>query len=148
MIWGCITSQQKGPMVVFEKEWGKVTGEVYRQHIVPVIHTFKGAVQLPILMEDGSTVHTARATRALHEQLGILRMVWPANSPDLNPIENVWRLLKYRISRRFPRTAADIRQYAEEEWAKLELPDFSKYIQNMRERCQAVIDAEGGPTKW
>ena len=75
-------------------------------------------------------------------------MIWPANSPDLNPIENVWRLLKYRVGKRFPHTDAEVRQYIEEEWAKLELSDFKKYIENMQERCQAVIDAKGGHTKW
>ena len=74
MIWACITSQKKGPMVMFEKSWGKVTGDVYRQYIVPVIHEFKKSVDLPILMEDSASVYTARATRALHESLGILRM--------------------------------------------------------------------------
>ena len=152
MIWGCITSYGKGPLVVFEKEWGTINGQVYRQHIVPVIHDFKryhsASVQVPILMEDGASSHTAKDTVALHEQLGVLRMKWPANSPDLNPIENVWRILKYRIGKRFPKTAEEVRQYAQEEWAKLELSDFSKYVHNMRERCQAVIAANGGHTKW
>ena len=134
--------------MVFEKDWGKVTGEVYRNNVVPLIHQFKKGIDIPILMEDGASIYTAKATHALYYKLGILKMKWPANSLDLNPIENVWRLLKYRISRRCPETADEIRQYAVEEWDKLELLDFSIYVRNIKERCQAVINANGGHTKW
>lgn len=99
-------------------------------------------------MEDGASAHTARATRELHQSLGILQIRWPANSPDLNPIENVWRILKYRVGKRFPKTEAEVRQYAEEEWAKLQLSDIEKYVNNMKERCIAVIQANGGHTRW
>ncbi|KAF2195764.1 hypothetical protein K469DRAFT_699386, partial [Zopfia rhizophila CBS 207.26] len=73
-------------------------------------------------------------------------MEWPSRSPDLNPIENVWRLLKARIGRRFPKTDAEVRQYLLEEWDKLDLDDFRKYVESMPDRCRAVIAANGGHT--
>jgi transposase len=89
-----------------------------------------------------------KLTKQYHESNGVHKMIWPANSPNLNPIENMWRLLKHRVAKRFLHTNPEVRRCVEEEWARLQLVDFVKYIGNMRERCQAVIDAEGGHTKW
>jgi transposase len=107
-----------------------------------------GGCQQGIIMEDNASIHTARLTKAAYTIQCITWMVWPANSPDLNPIENVWRLLKYRIGKRFPRSDAEVRQFLQEEWAKLEVKDFVHYIEQMPERVQAVIAANGGHTKW
>src|ERR1700744_4112374 len=101
-----------------------------------------------ILMEDNASIHTAKHTQSYYAYHGIIRMVWPAHSPDLNPIENVWRLLKYRIGKRFPKTDAEVQQYLLEEWRNLKPEDYMKYIESMPQRCAAVIAAGGGHTKW
>jgi transposase len=75
-------------------------------------------------------------------------MRWPANSPDLNPIENIWRLLKYQVGKRFPKTGDEVRQYLEEEWNQLSTADLEKYTSNIKERYKAVIAANGGHTSW
>jgi hypothetical protein len=67
---------------------------------------------------------------------------------DLNPIENIWKLLKHNIDKRFSHTNSEVRRCVEEEWARLQSADFLKYIGNMKERCQAVINAQGEHTKW
>ncbi len=73
---------------------------------------------------------------------------WLANSPDLNPIENIWRLLKYRIGKRHPKTEKNFRECIEKEWGEITALDTAKYTSNMKERCEAVISANGGHTKW
>ena len=70
-------------------------------------------------MEDEAPSYIAKATKVLYDRNDLLRMKWPANSPDLNPIENVWRLLKYRVGKRFPKMDEEVRQYIEEEWDRL-----------------------------
>lgn len=147
-----------GPLIFCEPEWGdtgSVTGATYRQHIVSVLHAFtKKYAELfpklpePIIIKDGAAAHRAHETLRMHEKAGFIKMVWPPRSPDLNPIENLWRLLKWRVGRRFPTTSEQVRAAVEAEWAKLCVSDFQKYCQSMPERITAVIAAQGGHTKW
>jgi transposase len=155
MIWGCITSHGIGPLVVFEKEWGKINGEVYCTKVLPHAYDYMAVYKQDhpllddlVLMEDNASIHKAYATRDVHTANGVICMDWPPNSPDLNPIENLWRLLKWRVGRRFPTTKEQVRQYVEEEWLKLDVRDIRKYVQSMYERCEAVIAANGMHTKW
>ena len=42
--------------------------------------------------------------------------IWPPNSPDLNPIEAMWNILKNRVADRHPQNKADLIKFAKEEW--------------------------------
>ncbi|ORY05493.1 hypothetical protein BCR34DRAFT_590906 [Clohesyomyces aquaticus] len=57
------------------------------------------------------------------------------------------QLLKWRLAKRFPNIDAEVKQHLKEEWEKIEVNDYKKYITSMRDRCWAVIKAGGGPTK-
>ena len=76
--------------------------------------------------------------------------IWPANSPDLNPIENLWHILRTNIKKRVPRPMRkeDLAVALQEEWAKLDMVTVNKLIESMPRRLQAVIDAKGGSTKY
>ena len=107
------------------------------------------------VMEDGAPYHkgVASVRRKQLEEYGWEGWgpgTWPANSPDLNPIENVWHVLKTRIRKRRPRvlTREALKVALMEEWENLDIEVINDLILTMPDRLQAVIAAEGGNTKY
>ena len=71
-------------------------------------------------MDDNARVHRARITDQYLEQATIVRMEWPARSPDLNPIEHAWDILQTAVSSRpvQPASVQELRQALLEAWIK------------------------------
>uniref|UniRef100_A0A667ZMM5 Tc1-like transposase DDE domain-containing protein n=1 Tax=Myripristis murdjan TaxID=586833 RepID=A0A667ZMM5_9TELE len=74
---------------------------------------------------------------------GVPQMEWPALSPDLNPIENLWDQLSRRVEARssVPQNLNVLRAALQEEWDAMPQQTISRLVNSMRRRCQAVIDA-------
>lgn len=103
------------------------------------------------LMQDGAPGHSARDTiEELHER-GIFPIFWPAFSPDLNPIETVWNWMKDYIEKKFGDVQLSydrLRAAVQEAWDELPREKLIELVQSMKQRCEDVIAAEGGHTKW
>jgi transposase len=86
-------------------------------------------------MMDNALAHKARTTRAQFTRDGILLMDWPANSPDLNPIEALWKLIKECIMKRRPRptTREAMVEAIHEEWDRITPEDLDRLISSMPE---------------
>ena len=70
-------------------------------------------------------------------------MEWPAQSPDLNPIENVWALLKIKVNNREPKTVKDLKKIIRKEWGDLQLEYAQNLVSTLPRRLNQVLTNKG-----
>lgn len=103
-----------------------------------------------IFQHDNCPVHTSRIVLQCLEDNGIQTLPWPANSPDLNPIENVWAIIVkklYQVNVRI-QNAEQLTEQIQNIWEEID-PEYTRnLINSMPRRLQCVIDANGGATKY
>jgi hypothetical protein len=152
MFWGCFHGETKGPGIFWEKEWGTIRTESYCEHIVPIIQGWITLNPGLLFMQDGAPGHAAQSTLDELRVRGIRFIYWPPYSPDLNPIEAVWNWMKSYIEDKWgpdTRLSYDqLRAAVKEAWDAVPVEFLRELINSMPARCQAVIDAEGGYTKY
>ena len=128
-----------------------MNSEIYIEEVlkplgVPFYERCVAKSGLIIWIDDGAAYHTSKKVLDFGREVGLLRIKWPAQSPDLNPIENLWRIIKIRFSARRHQIHS-VEAMTEElvnEWDKLTARDFQKCIASMPKRCHMVIKAQGG----
>lgn len=92
---------------------------------------------------DNDPKHSSILVKTYLQRAKVNVMDWPAQSQDLNPIENVWDELKTRVHARRPSNLVKLEQFAKEEWAKIPQEVCQKLFQNYHKRLQAVINQKG-----
>jgi transposase len=101
-------------------------------------------------MQDRAPGHAAADILEDLRERGIIVIFWPPFSPDLNPIEKVWHLMKNYLQDNYPEVMKydQLRAAIKDAWDKVGRHEFEELIKSMKDRCQAIIDAEGRFTKY
>lgn len=103
-----------------------------------------------IFMHDSAPCHRAKICAEFLHQKGITVLDWPGNSPDLNPIETLWAIVKSRLSKESLMTKNELIAALIKVWHRdSSVTDTCKrLVEQMPQRIRAVIEAKGGNTRY
>jgi hypothetical protein len=121
MMWGCISGFGIGALHECQ---GHVNSQQYLQILQgPMLDSANNLIPFPnqhfIFQEDNAPVHTARVVKVWLASQPFQRLPWPAQSPDMSPIECLWNKMKLALHNSRPTNKHTLLQLLREQWNKL-----------------------------
>ena len=143
-VWGLISWDGVGKLIRYE---GMMDSEKYQTTLKAGL---KGYVQQlkrkeVTFMQDNASCHTSKDTKEFFKKQKFEPMLWPPSSPDLNPIENIWSVMKQGLWKRRSeiKNAEDTWRVAQQLWYQISEDLIRKIYKSLPKRCDRVIDFQG-----
>jgi hypothetical protein len=146
MVWSGISTDARTELVMVNGKAmaaNRYIRDILEPHVVPFA-SFIGNDS--ILMHDNARPHIAQIVNEYLDTVEIHHMIWPARSPDLNPIEHVWDMVGRRVKVRTP-APGNLRRLSAaviQEWQEIDQAVIQDLFEGMPRRMEAVIQATGG----
>jgi len=148
-IWNSIIKNKNMTIKIFR---GIMDSEVYidilTEKLVPLYESLCSTDIYPIFQSDNDPKHTSKYAKNNLSYMMIPTLDWPSSSPDLNPIENIWKLLKENVNKRRPSNALELEKYIEEETSAINIETINNIINSMSKRISETIKNNGGYTSY
>uniref|UniRef100_A0AAZ3RR28 Tc1-like transposase DDE domain-containing protein n=1 Tax=Oncorhynchus tshawytscha TaxID=74940 RepID=A0AAZ3RR28_ONCTS len=132
-VWGCFSAKGVGPLTILTKNtaMNKEWYQHIREQLLPTIQEEFGDEQC-LFQHDGAPCHKEKViTKWLGKQNIDILGPWTENSPDLNPIEKLWSILKRRVDKQNPTNSDKLQALIMQEWAAIS--------QDVAQKCQGRL---------
>uniref|UniRef100_A0A9J8B873 Tc1-like transposase DDE domain-containing protein n=1 Tax=Cyprinus carpio carpio TaxID=630221 RepID=A0A9J8B873_CYPCA len=97
---------------------------------------------------DWAEVSPSNKTMEWLHNNSVTVLEWPSQSPDLNPIEHLWRDLKMAVHQRLPSNLTELEKICKEEWQRIPKSRCEKLVASFPKRLMAVLYQKGASTKY
>ena len=146
LLWGCMSSAGVGELHFID---GIMDSNMYchilKEKMLPSLHALgRGA----IFQQDNDPKHTSKFTTEFLTKHKVKKLDWPSMSPDLNPIEHLWGVLKRKVEQHRPKSINALKEVILEEWRKIDASVCLELVHSMPRRIDAVLRNKGGHTKY
>ena len=148
MVWGCMSEVGVGELRLVS---GRLNAASYVALLEDALRPSVRSLGLEgefIFQQDNAPAHMAKTTKRWMSSVKIAVLEWPAQSPDLNPIEHAWDQLGTSLAGRVFHSQGELWEYIQEAWKKLSRVSVANLVASMPRRIEAVIKSRGGCTRY
>lgn len=149
MVWGCFTGSGGRGSLYFLPPKTTMNGQRYMDMLKEKLVFWMRHHRATHFLQDGAPCHTSKKVMAFLKEANIPVMDWPGNSPDLNPIENLWAIMKGKLKKNKNITSLPLLIRAIKElWVTLPRPLMLKLAHSMPSRIKKCLENGGQMTKY
>ena len=149
MVWGCMSWLGVGQLYRCEGTMNQDQYlDVLRNCMLPSARTLFGPRRTFIFQQDNAPCHKARRVCNFLDSKRVRILDWPAQSPDLNPIEHLWEILFRKLQLAKPTSLDDLWKHLTDAWASITPEVLHTLVESMPRRVMQVLIAKGGHTKY
>jgi hypothetical protein len=150
MVWGCFSGKKGRGSLFFLPPKTTMNSQMYMSVLREKLFPWMEMHGVTRFLQDGAPCHTSKLSMALLRQQNFSVMDWPGNSPDLNPIENIWSIMKGKLKRDHAITSLPkLERAIKMMWVKdLPVSLFKKLAHSMPRRIQLCLENKGQMTKY
>ena len=149
-VWGCFSALGFGTLYLFTNNLtAQVMVKIYQKCLLPSAEAWFGRPRQPwVLQEDNDPKHRSRLCTLWRSENDIERLDWPSQSPDANPIENVWAFIKHKLAGKRIMTLKQLSRQIRKIWRSLPISYAENLVGSMPQRCDAILKNKGDWTLY
>ena len=148
--WGCFSNKGFGEIFLFSTNLNAdLLCKIYKDTLLPSAQKMFGEEkQHWLLQEDNDPKHKSKAAQKWRDEFKVEKVNWPSYSPDQNPIENVWALMKSQVAQMKIFTLKGLKMAIQSKWSNFSVELAQRLVASIPHRIEQLIQQEGDYTMY